>query len=65
LEFEIYKNPSETGFLIFIESCLSYKDAISHIHYLVNRLNTYPLSKEAKDTEINIIKTHYITVIII
>jgi hypothetical protein len=37
---------------------------VSGINYLVNRLNTYSISKEAKEKELNITKTHQITNII-
>jgi hypothetical protein len=36
---------------------------MSRINSLVKRLNTYPISEDAKETELNIIKTHYITTI--
>jgi hypothetical protein len=34
---------------------------MSSINYLLNRLNTYPKTSEAKEKELNVIKKYYIT----
>jgi hypothetical protein len=38
------------------DSCHSYEHKISSINYLMNRVHTYPITKEAKERELNIIK---------
>jgi hypothetical protein len=49
------------GNIIGSATSLQHEHKISSIIYLVNRLNTYPIFKEAKDTQLNTTKTHYIT----
>jgi uncharacterized protein YnzC (UPF0291/DUF896 family) len=35
---------------------------ISRINYLRNKVHTYPIAKEAKEKELVVYKTHYITI---
>jgi hypothetical protein len=57
LEFATYRKPTETDVIILNDSCLPQEHKIFSIKYLVNRLNTYQLSREekVKDTLHNII----------
>jgi hypothetical protein len=64
IKFAIYKKPIQTD-IIPNDYCRPHKHKISSINYLVNRLNTYSISKEAKENELNIIKAHYITIYIL
>jgi hypothetical protein len=61
IEFAVYRKPTQTDILIPYDSCLPHEHKMLSINYLVNRLNAYPVSKEAKEKELNIIKKHYIT----
>jgi hypothetical protein len=57
LEFAIYYRIStQTDIIISNDSCHPHEHKISGIKYLANRLNTYPVSKEVEETELNIIK---------
>jgi hypothetical protein len=56
LQFSIYRKPTKTGIIIPNSSCHPYAHKISVINYLLNRLHIYPITEEAKDTEINTIK---------
>jgi hypothetical protein len=47
---------TQTDIIIPKNSCHPYEHKISGIYYLLRRLHTYPITKEAKDTEINTIK---------
>jgi hypothetical protein len=49
LEFQIYRKPTQTDIIIPNDSCHPREHKISSINYLTNRLNTYPVSKEAKE----------------
>jgi hypothetical protein len=51
LEFPIYRK-----LIIPISSCHPYKHKLSSIKYLINRLNTYPITNKAKQIEINTIR---------
>jgi hypothetical protein len=48
LEFAIYRKPTQTD-TIPNDSCHPHEHKVSSINYLVNRLNIYPISKEAKE----------------
>jgi hypothetical protein len=60
-EFTIYRKPTETDIIIPDDSCHPHEHKISNINYLMNRINIYPITKEAKEKELNIIKIRYIT----
>jgi hypothetical protein len=55
LEFEIYRKHTHTDLIIPDDSCHPYEHKTSAIKYLINRANTYPITKEAKKKEIAII----------
>jgi hypothetical protein len=57
LDYKIYRNPTATDILIHNSSCHPKEHKHASINYLTNRIHTYPLSKQAKDTELNTIKT--------
>jgi hypothetical protein len=61
LAFTTYRKPIQTDIIIRKDSCHPYEHKILSINKLVNRLNMYPISKEAEERE----KTHYITINII
>jgi hypothetical protein len=48
MEFEIYRKPTHTDIIIPNDSCHPYEHKTSAIKYLINRVNTYPITKEAK-----------------
>jgi hypothetical protein len=48
LQFAIYRKPTQ---IIPNDSCHLHENKIPCISYLVNRLKTYPISKEAKEKE--------------
>jgi DNA-directed RNA polymerase subunit L len=52
VEFEIYRKPTHTDIIIPIDSCHPCEHKISAIKYLINRVNTYPITEEAKKSEI-------------
>jgi hypothetical protein len=58
LQFSIYGKPTGTDILIPSSSCHPYEHTckMSGINYLMNRLHTYPITDEAKNTEMNTIK---------
>jgi hypothetical protein len=58
LEFAIHRKPSQTDNIIPKDSCNPHKHKLSSINYLVNRVNIYQISNEAKEKEINITDPH-------
>jgi hypothetical protein len=48
--------PTSTVTIIHNSSCDSNEHKIASINYLTNRLYPYPISKQAKDMELGIIK---------
>jgi hypothetical protein len=57
LEYAIYRKPTQTNIIIPNDSCRPTRtQKKSSINYLMNRLNTYPISEEAKKKELNTIK---------
>jgi hypothetical protein len=55
-EFEIYRKPTQTDIIIPHDSCHPREHKMSSMNYLLNRLNRYPITNEAKEKELNIIK---------
>jgi hypothetical protein len=53
LQYSIYRKPTQTDIIIPKNSCHPYEHKICDINYLLRRLHTYPITNEAKDTEIN------------
>jgi hypothetical protein len=47
-EFEIYRKPTQTDIIIPNDSCHPREHKTSSINYLLNRLNIYPVTNEAK-----------------
>jgi hypothetical protein len=45
-----------TNIVIPNDSCHPYERKISSVNYLMNRVQTYPITKEAKENELNIIQ---------
>jgi hypothetical protein len=65
LKFAIYGKHTQTDIIIPSCSCHPHEHQISSINYLLRRLHVYQITKEAKETELNVIKTHCITTNII
>jgi hypothetical protein len=55
LTFNIYRKPTTTDSIIHNDSCHPNKHIRSAINYLLNRMNTYPLTQGNKDREVTII----------
>jgi hypothetical protein len=51
------KKSTTKDILIHNSSCHPTEHKLASINYLTNRLHSYPLSEQAKDTELNTIKT--------
>jgi hypothetical protein len=56
LQYSIYREPTYTDIIIPNSSCHPYEHKMSGIYYLINRMHTYPMNVEARDTEKNTIK---------
>jgi hypothetical protein len=56
LTFGIYRKPTTTDSIIHNDSCHRSEHKKSAINYLINRMNTYPLTQANKDQEQTIIK---------
>jgi hypothetical protein len=56
MKFTIYRKPTQTDIIIPNSSCHPNEHKRSSISYVLNRLHTYPISKEAKET--NVIKIY-------
>jgi hypothetical protein len=56
LQYSIYRKPTYTDIIIPKSSCHPHEHKMSGINYLINRLQTYPITDEAKDIERNTIK---------
>jgi hypothetical protein len=56
LTFAIYRKPTTTDSIIHNDSCHPNEHKKSAINYLINRMNTYPLTHTNKDQEQIIIK---------
>jgi hypothetical protein len=55
--FSIYRKPTTIDLIIHNDSCHPTEHKYSAIRYLVNRMNTYPISTENKHNESQFIKT--------
>jgi hypothetical protein len=64
LAFTIYGNPTQTDIVILNDSCHPHEHKISTINCLINRVNTYPVLKEAREKELSY-KIHNKTITII
>jgi hypothetical protein len=60
-EFAMYREPTQTATIMPSDSCHPYEHKMLIINYLMNRVNTYPITNEAKTKKLNIYKTCYIT----
>jgi hypothetical protein len=54
--FNIYGKPTQTDIIIPNNFCHPHEHKLSGVNCLLNRLHTYPITKRAKETEINTIK---------
>jgi hypothetical protein len=52
-EFAIYRKPTQTDIIIPNSSCHPHEHKRSGINYLLTRLYTYPITRKAKDVEMN------------
>jgi hypothetical protein len=57
LDYTIYRKPTATDIFIHNSSCHPIEHKLASINYITNRIHTYPLAEQAKDTELNTIKT--------
>jgi hypothetical protein len=57
LQFSIHMKPTETDIIILNSSSHSHEHKLVGINYLINRVHTYPISKEAKDSEMTTIRS--------
>jgi hypothetical protein len=55
LTFDIYRKPTTTDSIMHNDSCHPNEHKKSAINYLINRMNTYPISQVNKDHEQTII----------
>jgi hypothetical protein len=58
LNFTIYRKPTSTGIIIQNSSCHPNEHKIASNNCLTNRLYSYPISRQAKYTELGIIETN-------
>jgi hypothetical protein len=55
--FSIYRKPTTTDIIIHNDSCHPPEHKNSAITYLINHMDTYPISKENQNHELQTIKT--------
>jgi hypothetical protein len=56
LALDIYLKPTTTDLIIHSNSCHPYEYKKSAINYLINRMNTFPITNESKDQELQTIR---------
>jgi hypothetical protein len=56
LLFSIYRKPTQAEIIIPKDSCHPHEHNSSSINYLLNRVHSYPTTKEAKEIELNTIR---------
>ena len=56
LSFDIYRKPTATDTIIPMDSCHPREQKMAAVRYFVNRINTYGLSNNSKQAEIDTIK---------
>jgi hypothetical protein len=54
--FSIYRKPTQTDIIVPNDSCHPHEHKTSSINYLLNRVHSYPITKEGKETELNTIR---------
>jgi hypothetical protein len=57
LTFNIYRKPTTTDLIVHNYSCHPPQHKTATIRYLIDRMNTYPISKEHKTHKLQYIKT--------
>jgi hypothetical protein len=57
LQLGIYRKPAATDLIIHYDSWHPYEHKRAAINFLINRMNTYPLSYDNKNKEETIIRT--------
>jgi hypothetical protein len=57
LTFSIFRKPTPTDLIIHNDSCHPQEHKYAAIHYLTNRMNTYPITESSKNHEQQQIKT--------
>jgi hypothetical protein len=55
-QFAIYRKKTATDTIIPSDSCHPHEHKIAGIKYLLNRVDNYPITKIAKDAELNILQ---------
>jgi hypothetical protein len=53
VKFSIYRKPTQTDIIIHNSSCYTYEQKLSSIMYLLIRIHTHPVTKEARETQLN------------
>ena len=56
ISHDIYRKPTATDTIIPMDSCHPLEQKMAAIRYFADRINTYELSKDKKQTEINTVK---------
>jgi hypothetical protein len=56
LIYSIYRKSTVTDTIIHNILCHPIQHKMSAINYMINRLNTYPMKKNERNTEVNTIK---------
>ena len=56
ISHDIYRKPTTTDTIIPMDSCHPLEQKMATIRYFADRINTYELSKDKKQTEIDTVK---------
>jgi hypothetical protein len=59
VSFSIHRKLTQTYVVTNNDSCHPYEHKLSSINYLLNKLHTYPIAKEAKEAELKLLETCY------